>query len=366
MKSVFLYAYDKQNLGDDLFIHTICNRYPKVKFYLWSDKENKENFRRVKNLIVVDEKNSRMLRMLKKIRPSLLSRYEYHLKKKSKAVVYIGGSIFMEYESWQGTIDWWTYLTDHFPTLALGCNFGPYKSEEYREGLTKIFEKMTDVCFRDNYSHALFPSMPTVRKAPDILFSYPIPKVEVEEKTLFVSPINCLMRGEGAHVSLTDYNDSYLDNLSDLLKEYLADGYTITLSSFSKKEGDEEAIASLREKMGVPDTDSRVKNLFYDGTNEQDLLSALARAEGVVATRFHASILAIAAQRPVLPIVYSDKTLHVLEDIGFSGRVLDLRRGDKITFEEAQTNFVALKLPDNHQLAKDAEGHFAKLDEMLL
>ena len=45
MKKVFLYAYDKQNLGDDLFIHTICKRYPKVKFYLWSDELNKENFK---------------------------------------------------------------------------------------------------------------------------------------------------------------------------------------------------------------------------------------------------------------------------------------------------------------------------------
>ena len=51
MKKVFLYAYDKQNLGDDLFIYTICNRYPKTKFYLWSDEQNKEIFKKVKNRI---------------------------------------------------------------------------------------------------------------------------------------------------------------------------------------------------------------------------------------------------------------------------------------------------------------------------
>ena len=32
MNSVFLYAYDRQNLGDDLFVHTITKRYPDVQF----------------------------------------------------------------------------------------------------------------------------------------------------------------------------------------------------------------------------------------------------------------------------------------------------------------------------------------------
>ena len=44
MKRVCLYAYDKVNLGDDLFIRTIAARYTDTKFYLWSDGVNKQNF----------------------------------------------------------------------------------------------------------------------------------------------------------------------------------------------------------------------------------------------------------------------------------------------------------------------------------
>ena len=40
-KRCFLYAYDKQNLGDDLFVHTICNRYPDAQFYMWSAPVNR-------------------------------------------------------------------------------------------------------------------------------------------------------------------------------------------------------------------------------------------------------------------------------------------------------------------------------------
>ena len=54
MKRVFLYAYDKQNLGDDLFVYTITKRYPDVRFYMWSDKVNQIIFQSLHNLKVVD------------------------------------------------------------------------------------------------------------------------------------------------------------------------------------------------------------------------------------------------------------------------------------------------------------------------
>ena len=44
MKKAFLYAYDRQNLGDDLFVHTITGRYPNTQFYMWSDRKNRETF----------------------------------------------------------------------------------------------------------------------------------------------------------------------------------------------------------------------------------------------------------------------------------------------------------------------------------
>ena len=43
---------------------------------------------------------------------------------------------------------------------------------------------MQDVCFRDRYSRNLFADVPTVRRAPDILFSYPMPRVAAVEKQI--------------------------------------------------------------------------------------------------------------------------------------------------------------------------------------
>ena len=365
MKHIFLYVYAKSNLGDDLFIYTITRRYPKTKFYLWSDKQNKENFKRIKNLVVIDP-NTPFIRMLQKIRPSLELRYKTNLQQRAQAVVYIGGSIFMEYTAWENILSFWNFLAESFPLYAIGCNFGPYQTEAYRERLSDAFAKMQDVCFRDTWSLAKFPGVNTVRYAPDILFSYPMPKVDKPEKNIFVSLINCNARGEGDKVSLKEYDSFYIENLSHLLNEYLQNGYTVTLASFCKKEGDENAVYKLRQKMDVSEMDIRVKNVFYDGKNVDELTIAIARAESVIATRFHATILALAARRPVLPIVYSDKTLHVLEDVGFQGKVLDLRKVERISFDEAQENFKNVTIPNMESLAKEAEKHFAKLDEILL
>ena len=99
MKKAFLYAYDRQNLGDDLFVHAITGRYPNTQFYMWSDRKNQETFSCLPNLTVID-KDSRFVHLLHKLRPSLVARYRAWLEKRCNAVVYIGGSIFMEYPNW--------------------------------------------------------------------------------------------------------------------------------------------------------------------------------------------------------------------------------------------------------------------------
>lgn len=364
MKKIFLYAYDKQNLGDDLFIKTITNRYPKTKFYLWSDKQNQDNFKTVKNLKVIDQ-NGKWVRFLKKIRPSFVVRYKNGLKRRSKAVVYVGGSIFMEYAQWKQYIEGWNNDVNNFSMYALGCNFGPYKTEDYRVAMGGVFEKMQDVCFRDNYSYHLFKDVATVRQAPDILFSYPMPKVDIEEKRIFVSVIDCSSRDEGDTAKLSQYDGFYIQNLAILLKEYLQNGYTLTLSSFCKVEGDENSVYKLRQEMGVSNDDKRVQNLFYDGVNADAMLTSLSSAKYVISTRFHGVILALVAGRPVLPIVYSDKTLHVLEDMGFMGKVLDLRKEDHISFEEAQQNFEMLAQINVDKQIENSKLHFQRLDDII-
>lgn len=349
MKKIFLYAYDRQNLGDDLFVHTIVKRYPDAQFYIWSDRENRKTFACLPNLKVVD-KDSAFVRMLHKLRPSLVSRYKAWLEKGCDAVVYIGGSIFMEYPNWETICSWWEYEAENRPFYVLGANFGPYHTEAYREKMARIFSRCRDVCFRDRYSYGLFRDVDIVRWAPDILFSYPMPKVPVKEKQIFVSVINCAGRDESHDLGSCDAR--YVANMAKLLQGYLEDGYDLVLASFCKEEGDEDGIAKILAAMDCTDH-PQIRVMAYDGTNSGELTAAIAESGGVIATRFHAAILALAAGRPVLPIVYSDKTIHVLEDLGFGGAVYDLR-GDAPWTDVSMT---AAAVPQDRAL-----GHFEKLD----
>ena len=352
MKKIFLYAYDRQNLGDDLFVHTIAKRYPDVQFYMWSDRKNREVYACLPNLRVID-KDSRLVHLLHKLRPSLVSRYKGMIEGSCDAVVYIGGSIFMEYPNWETICTWWEYEAKNRPLFVLGANFGPYHTEAYRQKMEAIFRDCQDVCFRDNYSKSLFAGVETVRCAPDILFSYPMPKTSVKEKQVFVSVINCAGRDESHDLNGCD--ERYVANMAKLLRGYLDDGCRLVLSSFCKEEGDEEGIAKILAAMGASG-DPRIRVLCYDGTNADDLTQAIAESGCVVATRFHATILALAAGRPVLPIIYSDKTKHVLEDLGFAGKTFDLRSNEPWgLIDAAQANAPNI----------DALRHFESLDKIL-
>ena len=350
MKKIFLYAYDRQNLGDDLFVHTIVRRYPDAQFYMWSDVKNRRTYSCLPNLKVVD-KDSPLVHLLHSLRPSLAARYKAWLEQRCNAVVYIGGSIFMEYHNWETICTWWEWTARNRPFYVLGANFGPWHTEAYRAKMAEIFTDCRDVCFRDKYSAGLFPGI--VRQAPDILFSYPMPKVPVEENQVFVSVINCAGRDESHN--LNDCDGRYVANMARLLRQLLDAGKDLVLASFCKEEGDEEGIRKILDAMNCGN-DPRIRVLCYDGTNAEELTRAIAGSGSVIATRFHATILAMAAGRPVLPIVYSDKTRHVLDDLGFSGAVYDLREDIPWTVAE-----MAAAVPPT----MEAQGHFEKLDAVI-
>lgn len=356
MKKLFLYAYGGINLGDDLFVRVICGRYPQAQFYIWGDEARRKVFRDVPNLKVLLRDNP-VSNVLGAIRPSFAARYHGWLENRCDAVVYIGGSIFMEYPNWEQICTWWDYEAKNRPFYVLGANFGPYHTEAYKEKMTEVFANCRDVCFRDRYSAGLFPGV--ARCAPDILLGYPMPRVPVKEKQVFVSVIDCAGRDE-AH-SLTWFDGSYVANMARLLKSYLEEGWQIILSSFCKGEGDENGISKVLAAMGITAEDPRVSLLCYDGTNTDLLLTALAESERAVATRFHGVILALAAGPPVLPVVYSDKTLRVLEDMDFDGTVVDLR--DEESWVDAQN--WANHAPISDAVRHATQGHFEKLDELM-
>lgn len=364
VKKIFLYAYDRINLGDDLFVHTIANRYPNAKFYLWSNKNNIKTFSALKNLRVLPQ-DCGIANFLKNIRLSLFSKYKYYMEKKCDAVVYIGGSIFIEYENWKQILSWWDYEAKNRQFYILGANFGPYKTEAYKEKLADILENTSDICFRDKYSYNLFSNVSKVRYAPDILMSQKFCPDIKEKKQIFISVIDCKSRNEGFD-KISDKEERYISLLSDYITLSVQNGYKVVLSSFCKIEKDEDAVIKIINSLS-PETDKNlIQVINYDGTNIDNILLSIAQSEIVLASRFHAAILGFAANKPVFPIIYSNKTKNILEDFGFGGKYLDIRNLDESSkIDIKSSDYETQKLSNINMLKQESEKHFSKLDVLM-
>ena len=360
MKKIFLYAYDHINLGDDLFIETIANRYPDTEIYFWTNAQNQKVFKEQKNLKIVDE-NSTKTKILKKISPSLAVRYKAGIQKKCDAQVYIGGSIFMEYPTWKNIVSWWEYQSSQYPFFVLGANFGPYHTEEYRSAMDKVYTKLKDICFRDTYSKNLFADNNHVRQAPDILFSYPMPKVEENKKQIFISVISYKDKELNSDFDQMT-NEEYIEKMVQITSGFSKEGYQVILASFCREEGDLDAVQEIKNRS---EQQKNITIIDYDGTNRNQLLEEMSRSIYIIAARFHGTILGLAIGKSVFPILYSDKTKYVLEDLGFHGEYADLRDPDSLSFENAKKNLESGYKIDVTESVQNAEKHFEKLDEFL-
>ncbi len=348
----FLYAYDRRNLGDDLFVVSLVNRYPRVKFTMWSDTENRAVFSDLPNLRILDA-NGRFQHLLSKIRPSFGARWTALPKDHSDCCIYIGGSIFQEYDTWKNIVNWWNFHGAKYPFYVLGANFGPWHTEAYRDGMANAFRNLRDICFRDRYSHELFPDVS--RLAPDILFGQIFPRA-TEKKQILFSVIDCKDGPSG----LSKFADGYERCMTDMAEDYISHGYEVVLASFCKAEGDENACKRICEALRDRGRVCRV--LFYTGINRNEMLREIMTSEYIIGTRFHATVLGLAAGKRVLPVIYNDKTKNMLTDIGFSGPVIDLRTGiTPVLYRELDETAAAV---DPAPLAKRSEQHFAKLDEL--
>lgn len=337
MKKIILEMYLKQNLGDDIFLYMLARRYPDVEFYTRASKKF------IKNL------------GLENVRPRSVWRKIFG--KKYIAKVVMGGSMFMENglakKDLIETLD--SKYGDATPLFFIGENFGPYQNEFYLQCYRKVFEKSEDVCFRDKYSAQLFSDLPNIRVEPDVVFG--LGKNDYickEEKKIVVSVIDLESRD-----SLRKYRKIYEDKILEIV-EYFSDmDYEVVLMSFCETEGDENAIRRILNKTKLGD---KVSAYFYKG-DINEAIKEISSAEYVIGTRFHSVILGLLFNKKLLPIVYSDKTGNVLNDINYTGKCLKF--DDLVNLDVLKLKTYFTKFGDTSELNIEAQKHFEKLDRFL-
>lgn len=303
MKKIFIMAYARGNLGDDIFIKMLLERYPNVNFYI-----KIQDYDFVKNL---DEEYENLHVIIGK--DTDIELYNMNVEDYD-GYVYIGGSIFMEggkvYNLSEKFYDFVKRCkNNNIPFCYISSNYGPYRTQEYFELSRKNFETCTDICFRDKYSYHLFKDIKNVRYAPDFIFNLNIPNSPKIENSVGISIIDLEIRE-----NLKEKNENYYRFLKNNINNYLENGKTIYLYSFCKHEGDEKVVDKLLNEF--KDT-KEVIGVKYDG-HINEFLELYTKMEYMICARFHSMILSLIANQKIYVLSYSKKIDNVVGDLNLN------------------------------------------------
>lgn len=359
MTQVMIYAYTANNLGDDLFIHTICTRYPNTKFLCYAPNSYQTTFNYLPNLEIIP--NNRLFNKfihaaLKPFNKELYLREQ--LAKTCEIGVYIGGSIFMEQTGWEKEAQQvQTMKNSHDSFFILGANFGPYQSSKFYQTYEKIFQGITDICFRDHQSKELFTHLP-VRQAADVVFqlkdtfSHGKPKEQILISVIYPS----------IRKDLKKFDDSYFKGIANISIHLINQGYDVLLMAFCQEEKDHLAMNEILSL--IPKALLHKVNTYTYQTNLPEAISKLSESKAIIATRFHAMILGFVLNKPTYPIVYSNKMTTVIDDLNFKGRYSRVDTIHLINLNELNQTLNQQPI-DISPFIIDAEKQFEALDALL-
>lgn len=345
---VHLKAYYRMNLGDDMFVKCIAERYPDITFRVYANHRYLAAFDGIHNIKAYSSFYSGIDRLAERLGLRLFC--EKLLLKLSDTLVYIGGSVFIEPKD-----NTTPPLISHGNMYYIGCNFGPYRTEKYLNRVYENLRSAVDVCFRDSYSYELFKALPQVRLAPDVLFGYPSYPEKKQGSGVAFSVIDPSARS-GLEISA----EEYYDEVAAAIRRCALKKIRVALFSFCSYEGDGSAIENIVSRLNGTSVDI----FSYDG-DITGFLNSLNDYECIVATRFHAMVIGWMLSKKVLPVVYSAKQTNVMNDVGFNGTVRNLMKKQTKSLSELLGECLSKPVDfDVGHLSADAEKQFFTADKL--
>lgn len=350
---ILLDSYVAENFGDDLLVSIVCKRYPQHEFWLTCSNDYLDRLGSPSNLHALGPISSPQrplhVRAGDKLR-LLLGHPRRRFANLIKSGIFdmyllLGGSLFIENDepTQKGREAELRLAARSLRSSGLiDCNFGPYKTQGYRDRHEAIFCEMSFISFRDSQSYEIFRHIPGCTYGADLAFSLAdVPCQQVPGVTatgpahLAILPID-----PGTREDLSESAITYFDALERLAREHLRELNTdVVLIACCEAEGDLRACAELRRRLS--DVSDRVA-ILPDSTPSL-VIDTIVSASMVIASRFHAIAVALAADLPVIALSYSAKIDNALQDLGIESnctRISDLRLGADILPLERTENLV--------------------------
>ncbi len=372
----YVIGFWNSNLGDDLFLKILCDRYPDQNFVSQVYSNAQGVLEDIDNLKVVPYKNqflskvaNRFGNFLNRAKPTALGdvwpspiwQMENFLESDDN-IIEIGGSIFpMDPNSKGGgrALRKREVLRDqvkHY--IILGSNFGPFYTQQQIDEYNDFFKTIDSVTFRDEYSYSLFADNPQTHVAPDIVFSF---KNNADTQPLFngdysvVSVVDPKVKAENTSPYVISL---YQRLLVQAISERVADGDDVVLMSFCDEQGDLEYAKEILTV--IPDEIKAHVHLFSH-SSINDSVNVLAHAQAIFASRFHAMVLGWILEKPTFVASYGEKTKHTLTDVFPEQQHVELTEDSTIP---AHIEYSTLKHEEVRRLNQEAQRQFAALDKL--
>ncbi len=378
---IMVKAYLNNNLGDDLFLHILASRYPQQLFYIYNQCRGKNAFpENIVNRLTLGDKVIKafdgliwrigkcfgiQINRSKTIAGVYMVNKEKIITKNSKECILITGSGFIESEERRKEY----YLkreAEFFSNnpIVLGCNFGPFITEEYYQSYRKMFRKAKDICFRDNYSQALFSDLENTRCEKDIIFGYTLGEKKLLEeqqdrKYMLISVVNPYKDDEAKKLS----DDKYNLFMQKCIKNGLERGLEIVLIGFCRNQKDDIIIEQILNDM---DNVEKIHVYNYPDISYKEAMGLFKYATEVIASRYHAMVIAMLYQKKVYPIAYNEKMIHVLQDIDKTAKIASVQDLRNIEIQDFFKNYgFYISEEALNDIKKSANRQFLYLDDII-
>lgn len=294
---VMLFAYLDNNIGDDLMLKLISERFPDFKFYFYtSNTVVKNTLNQFKNFISRDpaDRNNDLVFV--------------------DGILSIGGSIFNDLNNIRGKLSRIKKILflnkakkQGKKIITLGCNLGPY-SDQLGVFLTLFELRMNSlVTVRDKASYDLINSnrkLNNLHLADDIVYNLNFTSCLDIKSGLGISAFRSTHKGENNYQNyqaLAKIADEYIKKNNKIVRIFAFD---------SEAENDLSAAHHIFELI---DNKNMVKIIPYIG-NFDNFLSEFGGCECHIAIRFHSAILSDIFKIPFYPVAYSNKMKEFICD----------------------------------------------------
>ena len=344
-KKILVKGYFKRNLGDDLFLKVLTERYPERQFEVIVDAENAGYYSTFNNLHVI--KRNFIFKALNKLL-SLFSiggiysvlLYRYF------AVIEIGGSIFpqpMKEPFIEKERMFLSNRIDHY--FVIGSNFGPYSSKKFLDEYKNFFREIDGTVFRDKKSFSLFKKLDNVRYSPDVVLGMGNYNLKVNNTTqtryAVISAIDLGFKDISRNTAITNKKVDYEKKLLNVILDLIDHGYEILFVPFSKTQNDLGVSAELKERIERLRPTSKISILKED--NIEKKVTVIKNSSLIISTRYHAMILGWLYNINQLVFIYSSKTRNVINDLFPEQYCYDLENNSSLKFEINKMNTINSK-----------------------